>query len=477
MNSLALMSAASSSNGSVSGFEDSDIVMVGDGDTRLLNADGYSRWWNPSEFPVNDGTMFSYNDGLLGTPDSFANYDSTINGFKYYCDQLEPDDNIGEVDPSSRGVFSAGQKNIRHYTIEMGDGLVFNYAIDACWQFPQGDAPWTVPDDFAPVANRAEAWQITVTELSNTLYNDGSTSGGELHLNVDVYDWFNADLNIVDVESPGNFSAVTEITPSGGGVGYSSYAIDITSATPQASGAMDILISVECEQENFQEFIPGVNTTAYYVHTTNVFVESPECPIPVPTAITGSPHPALGTVDTTITCTNLMGTTGIGAYLDLAGDIDGTYDITGTDISNVDVPGETFDASFDLTDVTPGYYYVVVTNSCGETGASTEPLFLVIEYLEGDIYVSNHVDFDGLPELGTMANPFHTINAGVDAADDYDLILVDYGRGEYHEWLYWYPGDGYVTVRAYNWYSPSGRPTIGGDDVLNASETIGFFHA
>ena len=174
--------------GSVSGFDDSDIVMVGDGDTRLLNADGYSRWWNPSEFTVNDGSIFAYNDGLLGTPDSFANYDSTINGYKYYCEQLEADDLLGEVDPLSRGVFSAGQKNIRHYTIEMGDGLVFNYAIDACWQFPQGDAPWTIPDDFAPEANRAEAWQISVTELSNTLYNDGATSGGELHLNVDVYD-------------------------------------------------------------------------------------------------------------------------------------------------------------------------------------------------------------------------------------------------------------------------------------------------
>ena len=30
--------------GSVTGFADPDIIMAGDGDTRLLNADGYTRW-------------------------------------------------------------------------------------------------------------------------------------------------------------------------------------------------------------------------------------------------------------------------------------------------------------------------------------------------------------------------------------------------------------------------------------------------
>jgi len=39
-------------SGTVTGFDDTDLRMAGDGDTRLLNPDGYSRWWNPSEFPT-----------------------------------------------------------------------------------------------------------------------------------------------------------------------------------------------------------------------------------------------------------------------------------------------------------------------------------------------------------------------------------------------------------------------------------------
>ena len=86
------------------------------------------------------------------------------------------------------------------------DGLIFNYAVDANWEFPQGDPPYTAPDDFPPAANRAEAWNITVTETENTLYNDGEESGGDLSLAINVYDWFNADMNTVRVESPGNFA-------------------------------------------------------------------------------------------------------------------------------------------------------------------------------------------------------------------------------------------------------------------------------
>ena len=76
-------------NGHLTGFSDSNIRMAGGGDTRLLNPDGYTRWWNPHEFPVNQGTMLSYNDGLLGTPESFGHYNCTINGYKYFCDDLD----------------------------------------------------------------------------------------------------------------------------------------------------------------------------------------------------------------------------------------------------------------------------------------------------------------------------------------------------------------------------------------------------
>ncbi len=266
-------------NGSVTGFSDPAIMMPGEGETRLLNPDGYSRWWNPTEFPVNPGTIKGYTDGLLGNPYSVAEFNCTLNGYKYFCDDLaEITDTLDAVTLENRGMFNAGQKNVRCYIIKLGaGGLVFNYAVDACWKFPTGGAPWEIPGDFPPKANREEAWRISVNEIENTLYNDGVDNGGDLSLSIDVYDWFNADMNSVRVESPGNFTMIETATAVGGGEGYSTYEIDITGATP-GEESIDILISVISGQEDFGGFITGTNTTAYLVHIADVSGEQPYLP-------------------------------------------------------------------------------------------------------------------------------------------------------------------------------------------------------
>ena len=269
-------------NGSYTGFTDSDIRYAGPGDTRLLNADGHSRWWNPTDFPANFSSPANgYIDGLLGTPDSFADYNCTLNGYKYFCDDLDdPDDPLSDVTLASRGMFSAGQKNVRHYSIELGDeGLIFNYAVDACWQFPDGDPPWQAPDDFPVEANQVEPWYISVVETENTLYYDNGDAGGELHLSIGVYDWANTAEDLLYIEAAdGIVPAVGPVSPSGGGAGYSTYTVDITEAYPVTAGEVDLLITVETEQEDFQGFIPGTNTSAYLVYTTTVSDESPTIP-------------------------------------------------------------------------------------------------------------------------------------------------------------------------------------------------------
>ncbi len=260
------------SNGSYGGFTDSAIHYAGPGDTYLLNPDGHSRWWNPDEFP-HDPTMFAYHDGLLGNPDSFADFDSTLNGYKYFCDDLAgPDDPLTGVTQENRGMFSAGQKNVRHYSIQLGaEGLIFNYAIDASWKFPLGDPPWTAPDDFAPSANRVEPWYIAVNEVSNNLYYYNDIGGGSLELSIDVYDWFDAETNALYIEAAnGVIAQVGPVSPSGGGEGYSTYTVDIPNAFPVTAGDLDILITVETEEVNFQDFVPGTTTSAYLVYTTNV---------------------------------------------------------------------------------------------------------------------------------------------------------------------------------------------------------------
>jgi hypothetical protein len=257
-------------NGSVTGFTDTALRMAGKGDMRLLNPDGYSRWWNPAEFP-HTTTMLGYRDGLLGTPDSSGHYNSTLNAYKYFCDDfVNPDDPMTVVTQGKRGIFAAGQKNIRYYTIELGSaGLVFNYAVDACWKFPLGDPPYTAPDDFPPKANRTEPWNIRVHESKNTLWNDGTGNGGDLKLRLDVYDWFNAGMNAIRVESPGNFPMVESAAPVGGGAGYSTYEVEILDATP-AQDEINLLICAISEESDFEGFLPGINTTAYFTYTADV---------------------------------------------------------------------------------------------------------------------------------------------------------------------------------------------------------------
>jgi len=270
--------------GSKNGFSDSSITMTGEGDTRLLNPDGFTRWWNPAEFP-HANTMFGYKDGLLGTPDSSADYNSTVNAYKFFTDDLtDPNSPVSSIDPTSRCIFSAGKKNIRHYSIDMGSSLVFNYAVDASWVMPQGSPPWKVPDDFPSNANRPEAWNAIVTETENTLWNDGIDKGGQLALSIDLWDHYNAGLNTIYVESPGNFPLAGPISPTGGGGGYSTYIVDIKSATP-AAGSIDILITAECETEDYQDLLPGKKVAAYFLHTADV---SPEEPVPPADPIQGN---------------------------------------------------------------------------------------------------------------------------------------------------------------------------------------------
>jgi len=264
-------------NGSITGFSDSSIRFAGDGDTRLLNPDGLSRWWNPHEFPQ-DGSITGYSDGLLGAPYSHAHYDSTLNGYKFFCDALtNPDAPVSSLDVESRCIFTPGEKNIRHYTIELGTaGLVFNYAIDACWAFPQGSPPWDIPDDFPEKANRAEAWNIVVAEDTNTLWNDGVDSGGELTLSIDVWDHYNAEMNTVWVESPGNFAACGPIASISSGPGYATYEVEITSATP-AEDSIELLFSVESEISGYQGLLTGKTVTAYFLYPVEVDTEPVSC--------------------------------------------------------------------------------------------------------------------------------------------------------------------------------------------------------
>ena len=262
------------SDGSIAGYGDAALRVPGENDLRLLNPDGFTRWWNPAEFPVNTGGMLGYKDGLLGTPDSQANFSATLNGYKYFCDDLDdPEDPVTGINFANRGMFGAGNKNTRHYKIEMGGkGLVFNYAVDASWMPPTGTPPWQAPDDFPPGANRPEAWFVSAGIEENSLWNDGTGSGGHLILKVDVYDWNNVELNTLSIESPGNFIALLNAAPTETSEHIATYHYDTGGATP-AQDSIDVLFSAKCEASGYDGLLPG---KAQAIYTTLKVPVSPE---------------------------------------------------------------------------------------------------------------------------------------------------------------------------------------------------------
>jgi hypothetical protein len=227
------------------------LIFAGDSDIRLLNPDGYTRWWNPAEFPYNAAMPHQgYVDGLLGIPDSTAHFTGTLNPYKYYCDDLTAESDVDEIQVAHRGYFSAGKKNVRQYVIDFTpSGFVFNYAVDASWLPPTVQPPATqVPDDFPPGANQPEPYRVIVHEISNSLTYNTTTSqaSGSLSLEVDIYDWVGAGQDVLcGYATYGEVYGSCNSWPISGGEGYSTYQFD--TAPQNMNSADDILLWVAAE--------------------------------------------------------------------------------------------------------------------------------------------------------------------------------------------------------------------------------------
>ena len=401
------------SKGTLSGFQDPDLVMAGEGDTRLLNADGYTRWWNPVEFSIPGQPIFRYKDGLLGNKNSSAHFDATLNGYKAFAEGLEKNDDVGELGATSRAFFLDGTSNTRHYTIDLAGGLIFNYAVDAGWEFPHGNPPYGI-DDYSPEANKPEAWAVSITELENTLYNDGVNSGGSLGLLIDVWAHYNAGMNTPWVDSPGNFGPVMSGPATGGGEGYSTYEVEILDASP-GYGKIDILIGIESEVIGYWDVLPDDAVTAYFVHTADVATEQPLGPTAIMEATTSTDIGAGESVSFDASAST--GTPPLGFEWDFDGD--GFYGGAGDGYTGDPTsPTHTFEemGTFAVT--------VKVSNGYGED--ISDAVMVHVGFAPG-IYVDG--DYTGMDSDGTPSKPFKTLQDGMSAAVLGDMIHVDYLDG------------------------------------------------
>jgi len=255
-------------SGTNSDFSDPDIVMPGKSETRLLNADGYTRWWNPVEFSAPGPGIFRYRDGLLGMKHAACNFTNTLNGYKLFTDELGPDDNVLSLGPTDLNVFSDGAANTRHYTIDFSGGLKFNYAVDANWINPVGEVPFE-PDDYPVQALRCEAWAADVHVMNNTLWSDGVDCGGDLSMSITVFDHYNAYSDTLRIESPGHFPPAEGVYSGSSGDGYKTFDVEITDATPSPE-SIELLVVVESEVDGYGGVIPDAAISGYFLHSVIV---------------------------------------------------------------------------------------------------------------------------------------------------------------------------------------------------------------
>jgi len=232
-----------------------DLKMPGPTTLRLLNADGYTRMWNPDEFPYDPANdIFTYKDGLLGAPDEWAKYDAQLNGYKYYCNGIGPGDPVTNMPFTDRGVFAPGSKNVRTFLISSPQGLIFNYAVDASWEFPTGDYPWTFPDDYPISANSPEAYNIECN-IEGIMFSENA--GSDMNLYITVYDHQPGSITDVYVEAKDLYYAAAPNPPAvwhasfeGSTTFTDVYSVHIENVQSVGAGTYPALIYVVDQEEN-----------------------------------------------------------------------------------------------------------------------------------------------------------------------------------------------------------------------------------
>ncbi|MFH1676644.1 MAG: right-handed parallel beta-helix repeat-containing protein, partial [bacterium] len=431
-------------NGSITGEYDPDVVRSGPDDAGLLNADGYTRWWNWQEF-TNYNVIFGATQGKLAPP---VHPTATVNPFKYFADGLGTEDSMTALYPESRGFFTTNDPgtNKRRYELQfLTSGgkpvLSFNYAVDASWELPDDSYAPNYPVEAFPIsANCNEAFYVGVTDAGSSAYYAGPGDfGGDLLLDIEVFDWQGGAKGDVPSEvaglylegdiftSPVDVLASATVLP-GSTVNSSVFEVSIGSLDLTKSGEIELFGTVENTDPNtFKPQLPAGDLfnhpdaplAAYFTCTVTIGTESPG-PNPTVTGI----DPDEGIPDCTPEFVTVSGTDfANGATFRL--EMTGQPDIEATDIEWID--SNTLTGYLDLLDTLPGVYDVVVENPGGVTGV-LEDAFTILDviYVDGDNAGDPSMD-------GTLDHPFDTIQKGIDAAfaSANEPVIVDQSTLDY----------------------------------------------
>ncbi|HDS30402.1 MAG TPA: right-handed parallel beta-helix repeat-containing protein, partial [Firmicutes bacterium] len=456
---------------SVSLQHDSSATFAGPDDLTLVNADGYTRWWNPAEFAPH-GKILGYIPGGLAT----KNYTPTarLNGYKYFADGLGVNDPL-IINPETRGSFATMPgSNTRRYLIQFpvvaGNPVIhYGYAVDASWSQPD---PSGAPDypigSFGPDANCAEPYIITVTDAGSAAWyvNDGD-NGGFLKLDIEVFDWqapHNPEgvpgeivgliLEGEIVSAPVDLLSIATINP--GGETSSVYSVEINGLNLTKSGENEIwIIAQSANPVDYEPQIDGDTSMWTYpkkplsafLRTTVLISDIQPQQAPVVTSIDPSFGESGELINATVYGNYFMN----GCQVELRNDsIPAVIQAT----NEVFINSGEVTCDFDLSGKLPGLYDVCVINpntleGCLEKG---------FEIKSGCIVYVDDSNTSGI-EDGSMSNPYPTIAKGLQAADFGCEVWVDDSGNVYNEQVTLKAG---VKLKSVNWDTSDGddRATI-----------------
>ncbi|HDS30327.1 MAG TPA: hypothetical protein ENN67_04700, partial [Firmicutes bacterium] len=271
-----------------------DQFMMNNPVTGVGGPDGYTRWFNQSEF---DGSMplVSYHPGNYAS-NNFSGT-ATVNPYRYFADGLNknsPPYKWLTVNTDSRGVFSSGSKNKRNYYLRFPQpdpSIRYGYGVIANWE---GVAPEFHPD------NAREAIAVEAVDAGELYYVDETVKGGNIKVEVSVFDWMPHSLSGVMedytifietplLNEPYRFTP-DDMTPILTGNNSFTYCAEIPPDNLTQSGEFPIWIIVESEHYDYTNKFGVPNTAdtdklaAFFEFSLTVSDVDP-CPPPVVVSI------------------------------------------------------------------------------------------------------------------------------------------------------------------------------------------------
>ena len=166
---------------------------LGDGVPRMLDPDGYTALFNPTEYPATTPPALGY---IAGKYSNDGDLSTTLNPFMAYRKD------------APRCMFEAGNSETKIAKIHAPAGpMHFGYVVDGCWQLVE-DVVDPVKD-FPPDANCLEAYRVSV-EVGSEIPGE---IGGETPIEVRAYDHQGQDtIESVKCEAPDLFQGELSLT-------------------------------------------------------------------------------------------------------------------------------------------------------------------------------------------------------------------------------------------------------------------------